>query len=317
MLALNMGGKDLGCTAEDYVTAIARREITCIQELNRRPRPEGLFGGPGSYEPSTASKLSVLHDYLKVAKQILPRDASISSPHLWHGDLNHDNIFVDPEKPSEIVGLIDWQSVHIEPLFLEVNQPAFLDFDGPRSSGSGLPCLPENFNDLTEVEKNHAKSLLSKQSLFKLYEIESARKNKEVFRALRYQDTLGCQIISLIGHMLNDGEPIVKGQLMQLEREWSKVVGQDGPQCPLRFSVEEEAAQEQDEEKWGKGIVLVDQVLTSLGGAQRGWDGWVAHEDYDLMKEKLQTVRNQFLDYMSNDARDRARWSAVWPFGGS
>lgn len=31
---------------------------------------------------------------------------------------------------------------------------------------------------------------------------------------------------------------------------------------------------------------LMDDVL-SLGGAVRGWDGWVSHEDFELLKKKL------------------------------
>lgn len=77
------------------------------------------------------------------------------------------------------------------------------------------------------------------------------------------------------------------------------------------------AAQKDDELKWGKGIVLMDDVLYSLGGAQRGWNGWVKHEDYDVMKRKLRVVYEQFLDYMANDDDERASWSKAWRFGDS
>ena len=307
----------LGCTTEEYVTAIGRREIDCIRGVENYPRPEGLFYGPGSYQPSPTSKLSVLLDYLQVAQYLLPSDLSVLSSTMWHSDLHLDNIFVNPERPTEIVGIIDWQSVNLGPLFLQACHPAFIEFEGPKPEGLQLPSLPENFNELSAAEQKTVKSLQSEQALFKLYEIESALKNKRVYRALRYQDTLGCQIISLVGHLLNDGEPVVKGQLMQLEREWSKLVGLDGPNCPLKFSLDDIAAQRDDELKWGKGIVLMDDVLKSLGGAQRGWNGWVKHEDYDVMKEKLRAVYEQFLDYMANGDDERASWSEAWPFGDS
>jgi hypothetical protein len=235
---------------------------------------------------------------------------------MWHSDLHADNIFVNPDRPTEIVGIIDWQSVHLGPLFLQVCHPAFIDFDGPKPEGFQLP-LPENFDDASITEQRLVRTLQAEQALFKLHEIESALTGKRAYRALRYQDTLGCQIISLVGHLLNDGEPIVKGQLMQLEREWIKLVGPDGPPCPLKFSPDDRTAQEEDEQKWGEGILLMDNVLESLGGAQRGWNGWVRHEDYGAMKEKLRVVHEQFLDHMTNSEKEKARWNEAWPFGDS
>lgn len=162
---------------------------------------------------------------------------------MWHSDLHLDNIFVNPERPTEIVGIIDWQSVNLGPLFLQVCHPAFIEFEGPKPEGLQLPSLPENFNELSTAERKAFKTLQSEQALIKLYEIESAQKNKRVYRALRYQDTLGYQIISLVSHLLNDGEPVVKGQLMQLEREWSKLVGLDSPKCPLKFSLNDSCSE--------------------------------------------------------------------------
>jgi hypothetical protein len=85
----------------------------------------------------------------------------------------------------------------------------------------------------------------------------------------------------------------------------------------LEFSPDDIVAQQKDELKWGESIILMDDVLNSLGGAQRGWNGWVKHEDYGVMKEKLRIVYEQFLDLMSNNEVERARWSEAWPFGES
>lgn len=40
------------------------------------------------------------------------------SPSLFHPDLNARNIFVDPDDPTKISGIIDWQSAAIEPAFV-------------------------------------------------------------------------------------------------------------------------------------------------------------------------------------------------------
>lgn len=234
-----------GSTASEYVLASARRERECIQRSAKFPRPEGIFGGPRSYEPTADAKLAVLDNFEKVAPYLLPKDTSVNIPVLWHSDLHHDNIFVDSADPSKVLSIIDWQSVYIAPLFQQATTPAFLDFDGPKQTeGLSVPSLPNNFGELSLVEKERAKTLLAQQSLYKLYEIQSARQNPPVFKALRNASTLGSQIISLVSQVFNDGESIVNGQLIQVAREWDQIVGKDGPSCPLTATPAEIAAQE-------------------------------------------------------------------------
>ncbi|KAJ9196680.1 hypothetical protein DTO164E3_6210 [Paecilomyces variotii] len=280
-------------TASEYILASARRERECIQRSTKFPKPEGIFGGPRSYQPTADAKLAVLDDFEKVAPYLLPKDTSVHVPVLWHGDLHHDNIFVDPADPSQILSIIDWQSVHIAPLFQQATTPAFLEFDGPKEpDGLSVPSLPKNFEELSLVEKERAKTLLAQQSLYKLYEIQSARQNPPVFKALRYASTLGGQIISLVSQVFND----------------------DGPPCPLTVTPTEVAAQEVDQQKWEEGVQLMEDVLEALGGSENGWQGWVNHEDYSQMKGKLSTVRKQFLDHMAENEEEREAWDRVWPF---
>ncbi len=306
-----------GTTAEEYVTSIGRREIQCIHEVKQLPRPLGIVNGPGLYQTCRDSKLSVLNDYLKVASYLLPADRSIMPACLWHNDLHSDNIFVNPEKPTEITCLIDWQSAHIEPLFMQAGHPSFLDFEGPKPEGLGAPSLPDDFNDMNEAQQKRAKSLLSQQSLFKAYEILSLQRNKKVYHALRHQKGLGCQIITFAGNLLQDGEPLVKGQLMQIQREWQElpaVRARACPTCPLYFTSGDLLAQETEETKWIQGLELMTQVLESLGTVDRGWHGWVKAEDYALFKEKLDNAREEFLDQLSETEEDRPKWLSAWPF---
>jgi len=103
----------------------------------------------------------VLNEYLKVASYLLPTDRSILSAYLWHNDLHSDNIFVNPQEPTEITCLIDWQSAHVEPLFMQAGHPSFLDFEGPKLEGLDAPSLPNDFDDMNEIQQRRAKSLLS------------------------------------------------------------------------------------------------------------------------------------------------------------
>ncbi|KAL1852890.1 hypothetical protein Daus18300_011972 [Diaporthe australafricana] len=47
-----------------------------------------------------------------------PRIEKVSSPLLLHPDLHKRNIFVDPDDPTKITAIIDWQSTCIDPALL-------------------------------------------------------------------------------------------------------------------------------------------------------------------------------------------------------
>ena len=297
--------------------SIGRREIQCIREAKQLPRSLGIVNGPGLYQICRDSKLSVLDDYMKVASYLLPADRSVLRACLWHNDLHSDNIFVNPEKPTEITCLIDWQLANVEPLLMQASHPSFLDFEGPKIEGLDTPSLPDNFDNMNEVEQGRAKSLLSQQSLFKAYEILSLQRNKKVYDALRHQKGLGCQIITFAGNLLQDGEPLVKGQLMQVQRDWQELPAvrvRAYPTCPLHFTSQDFLTQQTEEAKWIQGLELMTQILESLGTVDRGWHGWVKAEDYALFKGKLEKVREQFLDQLSESEEDRPKWLSAWPF---
>ncbi|KAK3175352.1 hypothetical protein OEA41_002599 [Lepraria neglecta] len=219
------------------------------QEL---PRPQGLFYGPGQYRPTPTSKLSALTNYLKVAKHLLPRKESFRASTMWHSDLHTNNIFVDLRKPTEILGVIKWQSVYLSPFVLQARHPALIEFNGPIPEGFGRIELPKDFDDLSVDEQKEAKMLRSAQSLYKLYEVELRQRNEDIFRVLQYREMLAGKISALAGSLFSDGEPIINGLLMAVEKEWPDIVGR-GPDgqpsvpCPLIFSAQDNLLQSEHE----------------------------------------------------------------------
>ena len=286
--------------------------------LQEFPKPQGLFYGPGQYRPTSIPKLSALTNYLKVAKHLLPKDESFRASIMWHSDLHANNIFVNPEKPTEIVGIIDWQSVHLSPFFLQARHPALIEFNGPIPEGLGRIELPENFDEMSADQQKEAKMLRSAQSLYKLYEVDLLQRNKSIFRALQYRETLAGKITGLAGSLFSDGEPIVNGMLMAVEKEWLNIVGpgpdgQPSVPCPLVFSAQERTLQSEHEAQWVRGVELMEAVLEQLG-AFRGWDGWVNHADYELMEAKLEKCLEDFLDREAKSDAQRTEWIKAWPF---
>ena len=307
-----------GHTAEDYAMATARREVASILAIQELPSPQGLFYGHGQYRPTPTHKLSALTNYLKVANHLLPKEESFRASIMWHSDLHANNIFMNPEKLTEIVGIIDWQSVHLSPYFLQVRQPALIEFNGPVPEGLGCIELPENFDELSADEQKAAKLLRSAQSLYKLYDVELRQRNENIFRALQYREMLACKITALAGSIFSDGEPIFNGMLMAVEREWLNIVG-PGPDgrpsvpCPLIFSEQERTHQSEHEALWIRGVELMEAVLEDLG-AYRGWDGWVNHANFESTKAKLESCLEHFLDRETKDSTQRADWINAWPF---
>ena len=262
--------------------------------------------------PSKKSKKETLQNYIKVAPFLLPKDRTLSKPVLWHSDLHGDNIFVNPSQPTEIFTIIDWQAVNLSPLFLQARHPALIEFEGPTPDGFQSINLPENFDDLSPEEQLEAKKLRAAQSLYKLYEIELIHQCFDIARALRFRGSLSGQITGLSGSIFSDGEPIVQGMLMRLQEEWLTCVGLSVP-CPLSFTMGEKDQQREDEAKWSKGVELMDEFLGQVG-AYWGWDGWVNHNNYEVMKERLERCREDFLSRHSVTDKEKRQWMEVWPF---
>ncbi|KAL8815880.1 MAG: hypothetical protein Q9223_005034 [Gallowayella weberi] len=170
---------------EDYLVAIGQRQLSSVKSLDCVSRSPSISGsGPGWYKPPTTEKVRYLEDYIKVAPYLPPyKDPSLTAAVLWHFDLHGGNIFVDPDHPTNITCIIDWQYASVRPLFRHAGHPAFLNFKGPKpllglqGDAAKIPTLPENYTDLSELEQQAAVSLLQQQKLYKAYEMFCALRN--------------------------------------------------------------------------------------------------------------------------------------------
>ncbi|KAF7114419.1 hypothetical protein CNMCM5793_008723 [Aspergillus hiratsukae] len=104
-------------TAEDYERASGLRESYCIRNTPQLPRSPIAIHYSGTYRPSREKKLLAAESYLKLVKYLTLDNESIRTSHIWHDDLHTENIFVNPDDPSEIYCFIDWQSTELAPLY--------------------------------------------------------------------------------------------------------------------------------------------------------------------------------------------------------
>ena len=195
---------------------------------------------------------------------------------MWHSDLHANNIFVNPEKPTEIVAIIDWQSVHLSPFFLHARHPALIESNGQIPEGFGRVQLPENIADLSADQQNERRC-----SGPRSHSTNSTRSNctNETRTSSARCNTARLWLAKLLLWLARfscDGEPIVNGMLMASEKQWLDIVG-PGPDsrpsvpCPLVFSAQEKTLQSEHEGQWVRGVELMEDVLDQVG-AYRDWD---------------------------------------------
>lgn len=97
-------------------------DLTCIGELTVNQR--------GSSQRVVEDHLRLLQTSRKTLEVVgnTTNFQEPCSPSLLHPDLHARNIFVDPDNPTKISGIIDWQSTAIEPAFVHaVETPDFAD----------------------------------------------------------------------------------------------------------------------------------------------------------------------------------------------
>ncbi|KAI4120213.1 MAG: hypothetical protein LQ338_007177 [Usnochroma carphineum] len=307
-----------GSSTEDYLVALGLHELSYVR-CAKKPLSPGIFGGPGGYQPSIAGKVAALEDYVKIARYLPLKEPAFTAAVLWHDDLHSGNIFVHPDDPSQITSIIDWHTAYISPLIRHRLWPALLDFEGPKpllgwvGDARKAPELPANYQELSGEEQKDAEALVRQQSSYKLFEIYSAKENPNVSRALLHQPTPRCHLIDYAAITAHHTEPYVKALLIELVDAWERIVGPEGPSCPLHYSEHERKIRAKELNMWSDCCDLLDSVNDSLG-VPTAWNGEVSGEGYGATREKLRVVREEFLDNMAKDDEERAEWAKAWPY---
>ncbi|KAL5427990.1 hypothetical protein PMIN04_000937 [Paraphaeosphaeria minitans] len=130
-------------TLPAFGVALAEREIARIEQ-----NPKVIPYGPprGSIEEQLAALEIAKEVFLKMDAKTLP--GRLPWLTVWHTDLHMGNIYVSDEEPTQIVSLIDWQSIMISPLFYQVRFPEFISIGEDYELRSEIPTLPENINEI-------------------------------------------------------------------------------------------------------------------------------------------------------------------------
>jgi hypothetical protein len=225
------------------------------------------------------------------------------SPLLLHPDLNARNIFVDPENPTKILGIIDWQSTAIEPAFAHaLETPDFaeeqlldktLDADVPVES--------------QEVQ-NHARNCR------KIWAVMAFLCPK-LGKATTLNPAL-CRYLAGVSSGCSDEAIWLRSLLTDVSNEWDEL-GILGV-CPYQPSQEDANSLSAELEQL-ESTQRLRAYLSRLLHCET--DGWIEEERWD---EAIPIYREQYTEFVSaciasreeheteEDAKKKA--DKLWPF---
>ncbi|KAF5846450.1 hypothetical protein GGP41_003882 [Bipolaris sorokiniana] len=265
---------------EAYHRAIGQRKIVCINQLSELPKSPITLCGPGTYQPMKEKKVKALHCYLDLIKQTLAEDQTISSAHLWHDDLHVANIFVDSAEPTKVVGLIDWQSAEISPLYFHARQPQIINY----------------------------------QSLCLLYHTLINHQNPRIYAALQFQNTEKYLFLLLARNLLIDGEALYLARIAELEPTWNVFSGKGDSNYPFAFSDKEREELKADAEGAIQGMEAMSSIRESLGDLLPE-KGIVKPDNYEKAPDALSQMKDQVISAFVTNAKKRKAWEKASPFG--
>ncbi|KAE8407474.1 phosphotransferase family protein [Aspergillus pseudonomiae] len=253
--------------------------------------------------------ISLLHKIIKILPILSsnPEVLDVSPPVLWHTDLHLHNIFVAPDNPTTIQGIIDWQSTRSAPLFTQARFPEFLRPPKNYIPGARVPRLPDDFEGLSPEQKEEAKRDNTLASLSKYYELACRGSNEPAYNGMSLDRRLWEPFTPC---SLPDCGSLVplRNALIRLSRGWDNLVLPGV--CPFGFTERELERHAEQEEQYSDMLYLWDTVKTGLCTDDTGW---VPNDRWDATNEVNRDLFNMYIETMSEEMTPEEA-AAMWPF---
>ncbi|WEW58796.1 hypothetical protein PRK78_004264 [Emydomyces testavorans] len=307
---------DQGNSLYEYRKATGHREKSAIESFPSIPKQLAMLYGPGLYQPTFAKRLDAVQTYLRLLDILLPTDQALTSGHLWHNDLHGENIFVSHENPTQVIGIIDWQSIQIAPLFDHCMDPVFLDYCGPPIGDSlKRPELPDDIQSLPMHERDAIIRQFMDKSVMVAWRMLVKKKNPAQYSAIMFEYTTEGSILHLSHHLYEIGEAYVSALSLDLYRQYLERPAGDANRYnfPLAFSVGKALEIESERAAAQLSSEAMRSIRHELGGL---WPdkGLIEHDNYEELKSKLLRVKEELTAKLAHSDRERDIFEQFWPF---
>ncbi|KAF9072369.1 protein kinase subdomain-containing protein PKL/CAK/Fmp29 [Rhodocollybia butyracea] len=230
-------------SAEAALVAGARKELAYLKQFDQPLMPfrRERRAGYQYQEQSPSAHIKNLNLYLRLAASLVPRDPTLSRFCIRHPDLQQSNII------------------------------RLQNYDDPVSQSMTVPSLPEDFDQLDEVNRIRAEVVYRDRLVHYHYVKSMEERNKLHYAA--FTDRL----------FLHAGSPWegetfeLKLALIQATENWTALSG-GGMPCPVEFDAEEvcETKNLNEVQATADNVFAMLQNIVGLGE-----DGWVSTEDYE------------------------------------
>lgn len=237
-----------------------------------------------------------------------PALAKSAKPVLCHTDLHMGNIYVSPDKPSQILSIIDWQSISVLPFFMQARWPIFLEPPENFPPGYQKPELPDNFNELDPEDQQLAKYEQEQAMAAKAYEVSNFLENRAAHNAMKLPRFFR-ELFKRCGETSEVGILPLRACLIEIFQSWNDL-GFPG-KCPYSFNkedIDEHDTQFQEYENWHKAYKLAKKCLDT------DEDGWIPPGmDISEKRRQNQELLDMFIEHMATEkSAEEAR--RMWPF---
>lgn len=236
-----------------------------------------------------------------------PDVISLSKPVLWHSDSHAGNIFVSPENPSSLLGIIDWQSTVIGPLFLQSHFPVFLKPPKHYTPGYHIHELPENFDQLNEYDKQLALRDKQLATDCKAYEMNILNKNKEAHNALGLNRNLWDPFYQCSRYSPSTASSL-RDRLINVSENWS-TLGMP-TECP--FTLDYDLEKHREEMETESEYSQLQELVETYTGARD--DGFVFPDQWEEADAANQELLEKFIEAMAEEGKSKEEATSMWPF---
>lgn len=294
-----------GASILDFSHSIPRRELDLIAYSSADLQCQ-------LHRFSNSQTVDEYAELLHKASMVLPilaQDASVvevASSAIWHTDLHLGNIFVSHDDPTKIEGIIDWQSVQAAPLFIQARFPEFLRPPKDYISGTEVPRLPDNFDDLDTEQREEAIDQKTLASQSKYYEMSCLGYNKQVYNAMKLDRRLW-ELFTCCQLFTNGSLVPLRNSLICLCHDWDLL---DLPGACL-YGFTEDELQRHDEQtiQYQDSRYLWDMAKTQLCTDD---SGWVPVERWEVANELNEHLHHMYMEDFGEQLKTGS--ATPWPF---